>query len=375
NVSTGLVDVPSNTPSGSYVITYNICEKGTNPLSILCDKATVTIEVPSPSVSVFADDDSDNPILSSNVAQSVLNVFSNDFIGVHHATNSNVDLVVTIVDPKGFISLKSDGTVELAPNAPAGTYELTYKICSKVIFGDCDTATATVVVISQTPSISIIKTATAIDENKDGFATAGETIRYNFSITNTGNVPLTNIKIVDLLPGLVLTGAPITLMVGEKDTATFVGIYKITQADASNEKVLNQATVYGTSPLGVVVSDFSDVYSIITDVSTVLPVKNCVIKVLNALTPNNDGDNDYLHIEGLDCFSNNAVEIYNRWGVLVFETNNYNNKDNVFNGYSRGRVTVSQSEGLPTGTYFYIIKYVDLNGDGMQKSGYLYLSR
>jgi hypothetical protein len=38
-------------------------------------------------------------------------------------------------------------------------------------------------------------------------------------------------------------------------------------------------------------------------------------------------------------------------------------------------VTVSKSEGLPSGTYFYIIKYEDFSGNGIDKSGYLNISR
>jgi hypothetical protein len=34
------------------------------------------------------------------------------------------------------------------------------------------------------------------------------------------------------------------------------------------------------------------------------------------------------------CYPENTVEIYNRWGVLVFETTGYNNVTNAFNGIS-----------------------------------------
>jgi hypothetical protein len=31
-------------------------------------------------------------------------------------------------------------------------------------------------------------------------------------------------------------------------------------------------------------------------------------------------------IRGLECYADNTVEIYNRWGVLVFERAGYNNR-------------------------------------------------
>jgi hypothetical protein len=50
-------------------------------------------------------------------------------------------------------------------------------------------------------------------------------------------------------------------------------------------------------------------------------------------------------IDGLEdtiCYPENTVEIYNRWGT-GFETRNYNNETNAFNGYSNGGTTVGRS--------------------------------
>ena len=91
-------------------------------------------------------------------------------------------------------------------------------------------------------------------------------------------------------------------------------------------------------------------------------------------TPNSDGLNDILYISGLECYPNNRVEIFNRWGVKVYGVDGYNNNDKVFRGFSEGRTTVQQSSGLPVGTYFYIIEYVDFTGKAVNKSGYLYIN-
>lgn len=104
----------------------------------------------------------------------------------------------------------------------------------------------------------------------------------------------------------------------------------------------------------------------------------CDINVYNALSPNEDGQNDIFLLEGIECFPNNSVEIFNRWGAKVYETSNYDNRSNVFNGISNGKGTVSQSEKLPTGTYFYVLNYQysleDTNTlENVQKTGYLYI--
>lgn len=98
------------------------------------------------------------------------------------------------------------------------------------------------------------------------------------------------------------------------------------------------------------------------------------ITIYNAVSPNGDGKNDSFHIKGIDKFPDNKVEIYNRWGVKVFDTVSYNESDNMFRGYSEGRDTVKKNEGLPDGTYFYIIEYQN-NEKVVRKAGYLYLSK
>jgi gliding motility-associated-like protein len=100
------------------------------------------------------------------------------------------------------------------------------------------------------------------------------------------------------------------------------------------------------------------------------------VVIYNLVTPDGDGKNDYFIIDNINKFPNNTVEIYNRWGVKVFDTHNYDSAGNVFNGYSDGRVTVNKGEKLPTGTYFYIVNYEYTGKKGsrmIKKSGYLHL--
>ncbi|BFM41424.1 hypothetical protein CFS9_00650 [Flavobacterium sp. CFS9] len=148
------------------------------------------------------------------------------------------------------------------------------------------------------------------------------------------------------------------------------------------------------NPLGLAIGNYTFEYNIpdascprsivlnmvINDDCKVLACGSIVVH--NAFSPNGDGINDVFTIDSIGdttCYPENDVEIYNRWGVLVFETHNYNNQTNAFDGISRGRTTVKQSDGLPTGTYFYIINYKSLDGNNVlqnnKKDGYLYLSK
>ncbi|MBW3520371.1 gliding motility-associated C-terminal domain-containing protein [Flavobacterium sp. NKUCC04_CG] len=98
--------------------------------------------------------------------------------------------------------------------------------------------------------------------------------------------------------------------------------------------------------------------------------------IYNAVSTNGDGINDYFLIDKIQKYPNNTVQIFNRWGVKVFETAAYDTTGNVFRGVSDGRGTLNKNEKLPTGTYYYILTYefTDTNGSNtIKKAGYLHL--
>jgi gliding motility-associated-like protein/uncharacterized repeat protein (TIGR01451 family) len=249
----------------------------------------------------------------------------------------------------------------------------------------------TISVLCQDPSIFVEKTGVFDDNNGNAITEVGETITYTFFVYNTGNVTLYNITIEDPLPGIVIEGGPIAeLAPGEVDETTFTATYVITQEDIDNGEVVNQAIVTGTTEDGQEVTDTSDDPNDTTqadidgdgdadDVTvTILPNVGAPFEIFNAVSPDGNGENDFFMIQAISEYGNNKVEIYNRWGVLVFETNGYGGTDdteNVFVGESNGRETVAQENLLPTGTYFYVIRFEGANPGRNSYSGYLYLNR
>lgn len=104
------------------------------------------------------------------------------------------------------------------------------------------------------------------------------------------------------------------------------------------------------------------------------------VVIYNLVSKNDDSKNDYFLIDNIYKFPNNSVQIFNRWGVKVYDASNYdsagNGTTNVFRGYSEGRGTIAKNELLPTGTYYYIVsyEYKDTTGSRMiKKTGYLHL--
>ncbi|MBB4800211.1 gliding motility-associated-like protein [Flavobacterium nitrogenifigens] len=371
----GSVSVVANTPNGIYELTYSICEKAnTSNCSQAVVKVTVLNSVdPAPPTSnaITLVDDNNVTADGINGALEFVNVLDNDLINGQPINPA--DVTIKPLGNNTYFEWNADGTVNVKPNTPGGNYSITYQVCEKANAANCSTAILNVFV--EVPAIAIIKKAEFNDENNSGFANAGETITYTFTVTNTGNVPLKNVIVKDPLTGVVVSGQAITLEVGEANSSNFSAVYKITQEDINLTKVTNQATAQGSSDKGIVVEDLSDHSSNTADNPTVVELDGCAIKVFKAFSPNGDDKNTRFYIRGIECYPNNTVEIYNRWGVLVFSVDGYNNNDRVFVGYSNGRSTIKQTDGLPVGTYFYILKYEDNAKAPHQESGYLYINK
>jgi len=72
----------------------------------------------------------------------------------------------------------------------------------------------------------------------------------------------------------------------------------------------------------------------------------------NVITPNNDRYNDYFVVAGIETFDNARLEVYDRWGKLVFETDNYEVGSPEMNPLPED---VFDGADLSEGTYFYIV--------------------
>jgi gliding motility-associated-like protein len=69
--------------------------------------------------------------------------------------------------------------------------------------------------------------------------------------------------------------------------------------------------------------------------------------VYDVFSPNGDGTNDQWIVDGLDAYPDNELQIFNRWGNVVFEAKPYLND---WDGES------DKGEPLPSATYYYILK-------------------
>ncbi|MBK1644967.1 hypothetical protein CKO25_09955, partial [Thiocapsa imhoffii] len=109
------------------------------------------------------------------------------------------------------------------------------------------------------PSIALSKVGTLNDDDDIAGVSAGDTITYAFTVTNTGNATLNNITLADLVEGVTINGDSIaTLAPAQVDSTTFTGTYTLTQDDIDTGSFTNTATVTGQYPGYPDVTDSDD---------------------------------------------------------------------------------------------------------------------
>ena len=255
----------------------------------------------------------------------------------------------------------------------------------------------TEVLISPNPLLEVTKTASS--SISDGrIAMVGDVITFTIVVENKGNVRIDNLLIEDFMtngdgstiylstdPNLVSsTSGSSENSIAPGGVLVFRASYSITQSDIISGGIFNSVRVVGTAlNYEGEVFDYSDDGDDEDDNTEDDPTEIELngeyvpnIEIFELVTPNDDQKNDYFIITGIEDYPNNILQIYNRWGVLVFESNGYPGPGNseIFTGYSNGRITISEDVKLPSGTYYYVLTFPSNNNPGKSEYiGYLYL--
>jgi gliding motility-associated-like protein len=148
---------------------------------------------------------------------------------------------------------------------------------------------------------------------------------------------------------IVDAGTDITIVQGGSAqinaTSSIIGVYDWTPSTTLNDATIldpiatpttsTEYTITVTTPQGCAASDM-----------IMIKVDDLALGIDNSFTPNDDGINDTWVIHNLELYPELNMQIFNRWGNLLYEQNNtYTPWDGKFKG-----------EPLPSETYYYVLE-------------------
>lgn len=291
-----------------------------------------------------------NWVNSNGCTATFLGLLGDDFVGVNNLTfpqgvaNCSFSVTVTsdtigqfINDDSNFIDRRNIDTSQAFATL-------------NVIFDNTDV------------DIEVLKSVSPQEAN------FGEEVVFTISITNIGTTDASDIIISDNLPiGYQLIDATVTE--GTFDALSNEWSCPMLSSNQSETLTMTAKIISATNLLNVAfLQSLNEIDRNVTnnEDSAEVIIGNC-LEIPQGFSPTNDGINDFFVIPCVEDYLNTNLKIFNRLGMQVYESNNYqNNWDGTAN-----RGFPKSSERLPVGTYFYILEI-----DGFPKpwNGWVYLN-
>ncbi|MFN8275060.1 MAG: T9SS type A sorting domain-containing protein [Flavobacteriaceae bacterium] len=238
----GYVYANSQTPSGTYSLSYQICEIN-NPSN--CATATVTVTVdycrtPTPTI-----DSVTQPSCQVNSGAIALSGLPDMGTWTIHCTKQPNGPTQTIT---------GTGTTTTIANLAPGNYQLNV-LAEDILLTNCfESFDLGFELSGNLYGIQVSMAATYEDYNNDGYTNVGDVVHYTFAVTNNDCNDITNVTLSN--QQLNIVGGPIAVLSsGNTDTTTFSATYAITQNDINTGMVLNTVVVLGTLNGNQIIND------------------------------------------------------------------------------------------------------------------------
>ena len=368
------------TEAGTYTITYTVDEDDTCVTAGTSDTATFTITV---NADANAGDD-----VTENIC----------------AADTTVDLNTLLIgaDENGVFSLEGNDLTDANFDiSTVGTYEFTYTVTN-----DCGTDSSSLTItVNEIPEAPATTDAEFCEIEGATFADldiTGDNIAfYSSADANPDNmIPATDILTSGTYyvtqmsaAGCESETAAITITVNDPGTPTIdPSEFQICEYDERTVAYLTDGitssgdiTWYDAAEGGSAISEsallvdgmtyYASAYNSTTGCESAerlaytVNFTECALVFQEGISPNGDGLNDTFDIQYLeDEYPNYEIEIYNRWGNMVYKGNaSTPNWDGTPTESSLG------DDVLPVGVYFYVIEFND--GSTPARQGKVYLSR
>jgi len=109
-----------------------------------------------------------------------------------------------------------------------------------------------------------------------------------------------------------------------------------------------------------------DAVNLCASAKVIVDIYDSEIIIPEGFSPDGDGSNDILVFKGLDNYLQSQLYVFTRSGILVYQSDNYqNNWDGI-----KVTNTLTTLERVPTGVYYYVLK---LGGTNRTLKGFIYV--
>ncbi|MUP46631.1 gliding motility-associated C-terminal domain-containing protein [Gramella sp. BOM4] len=370
---------PSVVGEGTYDITYTVRREG-------CSQGTTTFSI-TVTDAAYAGDDMEFDVCMNAGIQDLYLFLSADADMDGEFTYDGEVIADGLMDPSAF---------------EAGEYEVTYTVTAINDCGD-DSATFTITVLEAADAPELNDISFCAIQNPTGL----DLISENATLTFYSDEDLTMMVTEEeaLVAGTYYAtttpqdgceseAAAFTVTINDPGTPTIddanpvfceyddATIADLNDAVDQTSNVTWYSSADGTeslstgTPLQDGVTYYASLYDPETDcdssarLAVSVTIEECPLLFPEGISPNGDGKNDVFDIENIEReYPNYTIEIYNRWGKVVY-------KGNANTPEWDGTATESGALGddtLPVGVYFYLLDFND--GVTSPRRGKVYLSR
>jgi gliding motility-associated-like protein len=156
----------------------------------------------------------------------------------------------------------------------------------------------------------------------------------------------TNVLVVTAGPDTTITeGDSVTLFATGGGTYQWAADLELSCYDCANPI----ANPFETTTYQVIIRSEEGCESEVFFTVEVMEGSDLLVDLVNFISPNGDGKNDFLFFNGLENYQTSQLSIFNRWGVLLFNKINYQGDGIYWEATYKG-------QPLPAGVYYYILR-------------------
>jgi len=282
-------------------------------------------------------------------------------------STSSVTVTATVQDATATIKVNGVTTASGVASASIPVAVGTNVINTVVTAQDGVTTKTYTITLTRAPSSDALLTSIKLTPASTLTIVTGPSyVNYTTSVPNSTSSVTVTATVQDATATIQVNGvttasgtasASIPLAVGSNTINTVV-----TAQDGTTTKTYTitatRAMPTGNNPLSSAISVTKPTDEILIDDGIV---------VHQGVSPNGDGVNDFLTIDGITNYPDNRLIIMDKNGVLVYQAKGYDNSLRLFDGHS----SINGKMQLP-GTYFYSLDYT-VNGENKHKTGYIIL--